>query len=102
MRKRQAGWAFSENSGDGVRHHGGKWNFVPATALKDMQLHKGDLPKSDLPRSDLQMNRNVLILAVAVLCVAVGALGYKLYEDQREPKGVQLNIGSQGISVEKK
>jgi hypothetical protein len=48
------------------------------------------------------MNRNVLILAVAVLCVAVGALGYKLYEDQREPKGVQLNIGSNGISVEKK
>ncbi len=48
------------------------------------------------------MNRNVLILAVAVLCVAIGALGYKLYEESREPKGVQLNIGSQGISVEKK
>jgi len=56
------------------------------------KLHSGDLP----------MNRNVLILAVAVLCVAVGALGYKLYEEQREPKGVQLNIGSNGISVEKK
>ncbi len=48
------------------------------------------------------MNRNVLVLAVAVLCLAVGALGYKLYEEQREPKGVQVNIGSSGISVEKK
>lgn len=48
------------------------------------------------------MNRNVLIIAVAALCIAVGALGYKVYEDHREPKGVQLNIGSQGISVEKK
>jgi len=48
------------------------------------------------------MNRNLLIIAVAVLCVAVGALGYKVYEEQREPKGVQLNIGSGGISVEKK
>ncbi|WP_168197836.1 hypothetical protein [Pseudolabrys sp. FHR47] len=48
------------------------------------------------------MNRNVLVLAVAVLCLAVGALGYKLYEEQREPKGVQLNIGANGISVEKK
>ncbi len=48
------------------------------------------------------MNRNVVIIVVAVLCVAVGALGYKVYEDQRQPKGVQLNIGSGGISVEKK
>lgn len=51
---------------------------------------------------NMPMNRNVLILAVAVLCVAVGALGYKVYQDNREPKGVQLNIGSGGISVEKK
>ena len=51
---------------------------------------------------DMPMNRNVLILAVAVLCVAVGALGYKVYQDNREPKGVQLNIGAGGISVEKK
>jgi len=50
----------------------------------------------------MPINRNVLVLAVAILCVAVGALGYKLYEQNREPKGVQLNIGSGGISVEKK
>ena len=48
------------------------------------------------------MNRNVLMIAVAALCVAVGALGYKVYQDHREPKGVQLSIGPQGISVEKK
>jgi len=48
------------------------------------------------------MNRNMLIIVVAVLCVAVGALGYKVYEDQREPQGVQLNIGPGGVSVEKK
>ncbi len=48
------------------------------------------------------MNRNFLIIAVAVACVAVGALGYKVYEDQRQPKGVQLNIGPGGVSVEKK
>lgn len=48
------------------------------------------------------MNRNFVIIVVAVLCVAVGALGYKVYEDHREPKGVQLSIGQGGISVEKK
>ncbi len=50
----------------------------------------------------MPINRNVLLLAVAVLCVVVGVLGYKVYQDNREPKGVQLNIGPQGISVEKK
>ena len=50
----------------------------------------------------MPINRNVLILAVTVLCVAFGALGYKVYEDNREPKGVQLSIGSGGISIEKK
>lgn len=50
----------------------------------------------------MPINRNVLILAVAVLCIAVGALSYKIYEDNRQPKGVQLNIGPGGISVEKK
>jgi len=53
-------------------------------------------------QGDLLMNRNLLIVAVAVLCVAIGALGYKVYEDQRQPKGVQLNIGPGGVSVEKK
>lgn len=50
----------------------------------------------------MPINRNVLLLAVAVLCVTVGILGYKVYEDNREPKGVQLNIGPGGVSVEKK
>jgi hypothetical protein len=48
------------------------------------------------------INRNVLMVAIAALCVIVGALAYKVYEDNREPKGVQLNIGPGGISVEKK
>ncbi len=52
----------------------------------------------------MPINRNILLLAVAVavLCVAVGVLGYKIYEDNREPKGVQINFGPGGISVDKK
>lgn len=50
----------------------------------------------------MPINRNVLLLAVAVLCVVVGVLGYKVYEDNREPKGIQVNIGPGGISVDKK
>jgi hypothetical protein len=48
------------------------------------------------------MNRNVLSLAVGALAVCVVILGYKVYQDNRQPKGVQINIGQGGISVEKK
>ena len=50
----------------------------------------------------MPINRNVLLLTVAVLCVALGVLGYKVYEDNRQPKGVQINLGPGGISVDKK
>jgi len=47
-------------------------------------------------------NRNVLYLIVGALCVAVVGLGYKVYQDNKQPKGVQLNIGPAGVSIEKK
>jgi hypothetical protein len=45
---------------------------------------------------------NVLYLVIGVLVVAVVALGYQLYEAKKDPKGIQLNIGERGISIEKK
>jgi RsiW-degrading membrane proteinase PrsW (M82 family) len=49
------------------------------------------------------MNRsNVLYLFIGALVVAVAVLGYQLYEAKKEPKGVQLNIGERGISIETK
>lgn len=47
-------------------------------------------------------NRNVLYLIVGALVVAVAVLGYNLYQDRKEPKGVQINLGERGISIEKK
>ncbi len=50
----------------------------------------------------MPISRNVLFLAIGALVVAVGVLSWKVYEENRQPKGVQLNIGPAGISVEKK
>ncbi|MCF8477986.1 MAG: hypothetical protein K9G60_13235 [Pseudolabrys sp.] len=50
----------------------------------------------------MPISRNILLVAVGALCVAVAVLGYKVYQDNREPKGVQLNIGPGGVSLEKK
>ena len=48
------------------------------------------------------INRNTLYLIVGVLAVAVVVLGYQLYQDRKEPQGMQINVGPGGISIEKK
>jgi RsiW-degrading membrane proteinase PrsW (M82 family) len=45
---------------------------------------------------------NFLYLVIGVLVVAVAVLGYQLYEAKKEPKGIQLQIGERGISIETK
>ena len=45
---------------------------------------------------------NILYLVIGALAVAVAVLGFQLYEAKKEPKGVQLNIGERGISIETK
>ena len=50
----------------------------------------------------MPVNRNMLFLIVGVLAVVVAVLGYKLYQDRKEPQGMQINIGPAGIKIEKK
>jgi hypothetical protein len=49
----------------------------------------------------LTMNRNVMMLVIGGLAVAVAVLGYQVYQN-REKKGVEISIGNRGISIEKK
>lgn len=49
------------------------------------------------------MNRtNVLYVIIGALAVAVAVLGYNVYQDRKEPKGVQINLGEKGLSIQKK
>lgn len=49
------------------------------------------------------MNRsNLLYLVVGALVVAVAILGYNLYQEKKQPEGMQINVGPGGISIEKK
>ncbi len=45
---------------------------------------------------------NVLYLIIGALVVATAVLAYNLYQDRKEPKGLQINLGERGISIEKK
>ncbi len=46
------------------------------------------------------MNRQVLLTLVVVLAIGAGFLGYRLYQETRQPDGVEINIGKDGVSVE--
>jgi hypothetical protein len=47
-------------------------------------------------------NRNVLYLIIGALIVAVGVLGYNLYQIKKEPEGVQINLGPDGLKIKTK
>ncbi|MDF1777527.1 MAG: hypothetical protein P1V21_07380 [Rhizobiaceae bacterium] len=48
------------------------------------------------------MNRNMLYIVIAILVVVVAVLGYKYYQDSQQTTGVEINMGKDGISIEKK
>lgn len=47
-------------------------------------------------------NRNVLYLIIGALIVAIGVLGYNLYQAKKEPEGVQINVGPDGLKIKTK
>jgi len=65
--------------------------------------HGAQVDRAHPCEGERDMSRtNILSLAVGALVVAVAVLGYQVYQDRKEPKGVQINLGAGGISVEKK
>jgi hypothetical protein len=47
-------------------------------------------------------NRSLLYLIIGVLVVAVGVLGYNLYQAKKEPEGLQINVGPNGLKIQNK
>lgn len=47
-------------------------------------------------------NRNVLYIIVGVLIVAVAVLSYSLYQTKKEPEGLQINVGPDGVKIQSK
>jgi hypothetical protein len=47
-------------------------------------------------------NRNVLYLIIGALVDAVGVLGYNLYQVKKEPEGLQINVGPDGLKIKTK
>ena len=47
-------------------------------------------------------NRNVMYLIIGALIVAVGVLGYNLYQTRKQPEGLQINVGPNGLKIQNK
>ena len=47
-------------------------------------------------------NRNILFLIIGALIVAVGVLGYNLYQAKKQPNGLQINVGPNGLKIQNK
>lgn len=48
------------------------------------------------------MNRQMLVAVIVLLAAGVGVLGYQLYQEKKQPNGVEISIGEKGVSVEGK
>jgi multidrug transporter EmrE-like cation transporter len=46
------------------------------------------------------MSRNLLYAICAVFGVAIVVLGYMVYQDRQKPKGVEIKIDDNGISIQ--
>jgi hypothetical protein len=73
--------------------------FLPSLRIAAASLQSKI--KSALERS-MPGNRNILFLIIGALFVAVGVLGYNLYLAKQEPKGMQINVGPDGLKIQSK
>ena len=45
---------------------------------------------------------NILYLVLGALMIVVAVLGYQLYQDRKQPEGMRIDVGPNGLSIEKK
>ena len=45
---------------------------------------------------------NTLYLIVGVLVIVVAVMGYQLYQDRKKPEGMRIDVGPNGLTIEKK
>jgi hypothetical protein len=45
---------------------------------------------------------NIIYLVVGALVIVVAVMGYQLYQDRKEPEGVRIDVGPNGLTIEKK
>jgi hypothetical protein len=55
-----------------------------------------------LRRSRVADNKNMLYAIIGVLLIAVAVLGFNLYQAKKQPEGLQINVGPDGLKIQSK
>jgi len=50
----------------------------------------------------MALSRNLLVVLVVVLVAGLAATGYALYEEKKQPDGVEISVGKNGLSIKEK
>ena len=45
---------------------------------------------------------NILYLIIGALVIVIAALSYQIYQDHKQPEGMRIDLGPNGLSIEKK
>ena len=45
---------------------------------------------------------NILYLVIGALVIVVAVMSYQLYQDRKQPEGMRIDLGPNGLSIEKK
>ena len=53
-------------------------------------------------KKKMSISRNVLFLIIGALVVTAAVLGYNLYQTKKQPDGLQINVGPNGLKIQGK
>ena len=45
---------------------------------------------------------NILFLIIGALVIVVAVMGYELYQDRKQPEGMRIDVGPNGLKIENK
>ena len=45
---------------------------------------------------------NILFLIIGALVIVVAVMGYEVYQDREQPEGMRIDVGPNGLKIEKK
>lgn len=45
---------------------------------------------------------NILFLVIGALVIVVAIMGYEIYQDRKQPEGMRIDVGPNGVKIEKK
>jgi hypothetical protein len=63
---------------------------LPATG------HRGQILGASVTRD------NILYLTIGALVIVIAVLSYQLYQDRKQSEGMRIDLGPNGLSIEKK